>query len=1209
MIRVQKNNFFITWQIFGVLLVIFLFPSNGLALQVSYQHRGNLEELTLVFEGQNTTQYTIERVGKRELALYFQDDALAEVIEFPDKLLTQAEPVARGVIFRLSTDAFGYIASPPSEDNQCKLIFFEDSLGTRWKPNEARFNANDSNITDSNITGSNITGSEETLEQLVPEENKSIANPSSLPRSEAPFEESAVAPGTIPEALSGTQDRVKAVQSSSMNSVSIYLYDTPEHVIQLMPEKGVKRNTETSSVRVTIPQAQENIIETSTASPRVLSQRAEDEPMNAEKQISEQENLEPELSSVDDDEAFEGQAFESDLPSEGEEVSRPMVLLEEPTENSVTLEGDDVKSEEDTLALKDDDLESEENTLALEDNDLELEKNDLAADAIQIQDKRFITRVMRSMGDLASPPQGQEQFGKSTDVSSEAGDENFYSEEEAALLNDDSAEAQPVADAQLVDDAQPADGENLVEDDDFYSEEEAALLNDATDATQEQAIATAPEQDRAIEDLDADTQTIPNPSMPETSAENDAFPELEEQAEETLIMDENPDRFAGMSEEDIKGLQALDLILIKAQSLISSGDLKEAEADFKMLLQEPLLTDTMRVEILYDLGSLLMTLYRDSPQEHFSEISKCFTEAMNADLKSPQVPTALMSLGLINLWVNNLPEAKAYFDILASEYPYNEAIPSIGYYYGEYYYRKGEYEKAADFLQAFIETYPEQEELARQAAFLLTDALVKLHLFEQAYQIVDYVDKRWPQTYSEEPDFLKLAADIEYQLDKLHEAKKHYWIYYNVQPKDEACDMVLARIGDIFLRQGKTKAAKELYSRAATEFPDKEGGLISKMRLAEEGIYDKPTFMEMVTVFDRPYSLNPKKVYTEIIEKHPESRLASLALLKLGMWHFFQKEYAEALAAAQRLLEMFPDSPLVDRAQEVGNRSFALAVPQLLQDENYKLITDFWERYDFTNLAQGDEANSTRIGVAKSYAEQDAYKQALELLTPFLGEKQVEKYSEMALAIALDVFIEERAWSRIQEFAKQVEKNWNISDRTRRHLVHAEAIAFESLGQSAKAVRLWAQLGADENVEPEIRADAMFHLAQEAMDHQDLRRVFVYAQEALKKLLTIHGDTNRIMECLRMSIYATERSGRYQQALQWAQEYDKYIAQDNPEWAEARYRLARIYRKAGAEKEWQNILQGIRDNAPDSLYGKLAATALETDTLEEQVQEYVPGSS
>ncbi len=127
------------------------------------------------------------------------------------------------------------------------------------------------------------------------------------------------------------------------------------------------------------------------------------------------------------------------------------------------------------------------------------------------------------------------------------------------------------------------------------------------------------------------------------------------------------------------------------------------------------------------------------------------------------------------------------------------------------------------------------------------------------------------------------------------------------------------------------------------------------------------------------------------------------------------------------------------------------------------------------------------------------------------------------------------------------------------------------------------------------------------MERQDLRKVFVYSQEALALLLQTDGDPEKIKDVVLMSIYATERSGRYGEALKWAREYDKYIKVDNPEWASTRFKLARIYRKAGAMEEWKKLLGDIIEKKPDSLQAQLAKSALDTYALEQQAQQYAPG--
>ncbi|WP_272700625.1 tetratricopeptide repeat protein [Desulfovibrio sp. Fe33] len=658
-------------------------------------------------------------------------------------------------------------------------------------------------------------------------------------------------------------------------------------------------------------------------------------------------------------------------------------------------------------------------------------------------------------------------------------------------------------------------------------------------------------------------------------------------------------------EQEKARIQAIRDQLYEAQSLMFNGGLSEALPLYEDILKQAKLPEDVRDESLYAVADIKKQINSGDLANKFDEVAQAYIEAMNANLRSDRVPRALLNLGLLNLQVGNFPEARAYFKILEDKYPDNDNIPSISYYWGEYWYRKGDYQKAADQFQHLIQTYPEHQ-LAKQAAYYLADSLSRTGYLDQAFQIVDYIDKRWPDYYMENMDFLRLAGGVETQLKKWEQAKNHYFTFYNLNPDADGADVVLARIGDIYLRMNDKDAAKQVYEKAVKDYPDKEGGLISKMRLAEEGIYDDPAMHEMVDVFNRPYNLNPKRVYSEIVSQHPASPLAPIAQLKLAMWYAFNKNYPEALSAAQDLVEKYPDSPLVDKARILGDSVFVLAVPGMLAEERYGRIVRYWETYDFIGKKDSKVDENTKLAIATSYWKVGQPEKALELLKPYLVEKQLEGVSDQALGLAVNIYLDQLAWQDISDLVSMASKHWKLKPEQQRQLEYARAMSLQNLGDGKRAVTLWAELAKDAAVDPAFRAYAMYYMAKDAMERQDLRRVFVYSQEALALLLQSDGDPEKVKDAVLMSIYATERSGRYEEALKWAREYDKYISVDNPEWASTRFKLARIYRKAGAIDEWKQLLQDIIEKKPDSLQAQLAKAALDTHNLERQASQYAP---
>ncbi|WP_415719770.1 tetratricopeptide repeat protein [Maridesulfovibrio sp.] len=646
-------------------------------------------------------------------------------------------------------------------------------------------------------------------------------------------------------------------------------------------------------------------------------------------------------------------------------------------------------------------------------------------------------------------------------------------------------------------------------------------------------------------------------------------------------------------------------VLLAAESALDEGEIEAAISGFTEVSLMNGLPQDMRMRALYGKAEALTEFNRDKMADNYGEIASAWMEAMNADTKSPNVPMALLNLGLLNLKVGNMPEAKAYFNLLKSQYPNDPNIPYISYYWGEYYLGMKEYEKAADQFQYLVQMYPDSK-IVRDAAIGLAKALDALGYDEQAFQIIDYIDKRWPRFYIEDLRFLLMAANTQNRLGKINDARENYWAYYNLAPEAPEADIVLARIGDIYLKTGDKTAAKEIYEKAAKDFPDKEGGLVSMMRLAEEGIYDDPSMSQMDKVFDRPYNLRPQKIYTHIVEKFPESPLAPLAQLKLAMWYYWNKKYGDCLGAVQDFLDKYPRSGLRDRASELGTRVFDKAVPELVKDENYGRVVDYWNKYAKKNNEGKDVNDETRLGVALSFWKKQQPQKALELIERYLQGDEVPKYSAMALDMALGIYVDGQAWSKVTKLVDLAKDGWKLDPKQKVHIEYAQAMAYENLGETERSTPLWAGLASNLLLPESSRAYAMYYMAKSSMKKKELKKVFVYAQEALSMLLGTGGDREKIKDCILMTIFAAESSGRYREALKWAAEYDKYIPLSDPEWASSRFRLAQLYEKAGAMSEWKKLMQEVAEKKPGDLYGRLATSALETHKIEQDASKFKP---
>lgn len=645
-------------------------------------------------------------------------------------------------------------------------------------------------------------------------------------------------------------------------------------------------------------------------------------------------------------------------------------------------------------------------------------------------------------------------------------------------------------------------------------------------------------------------------------------------------------------------------LLDQARISFVNEEYETALTQLKQLRGAPGLTDAEREEVLYFLADSQYALHRDDMRENYETVTSAYKAAMNFNPQSSSTPQALLKMGVINLEVDNPREAEAYFNILRKQYPGNENIPLTYFYWGDYYFKHGRYQEAADSYQYIIQQFPDTK-YVRESGVGLARSLERLGFDEQAAEIVDYLEKRWPRFYVEYPPFLRLVGDVSYQNQEYEKAKLNLWTFYNLDPEGPEADLALARIGDIYVKEGKLDAAREVYQKTAQKYPEREGGLIARMRLAEKGIYDKPTTQDMFTVFDQPYTTAPEDIYKEIVSKHPDSALAPLAQLKLAMWYMHGNQQRDTLVAIQDFLTRYPESPLMPRAKEVASDAFGKLVDTMVKEENYAGAMRLWDGSPAIRDIVGDLDPKTRIALGLSSWKEGRPEQAWNLVSPFLVSEGMPQYSEMALNLALSVALENGYWDRIVNMRPIVD-GWEVTPKTRDEYNYALALAYENLGQEDQSAPMWASLTGDDGLDPLRRAYAQYFMAVNARKQGDLKKAYDMARDSLEYFLESDKDPGKIDDLLPMLVEIAEGGGRIREAIGWNLDYLERLQQSDPQWPAARYRMAQLYRKAQDVQQWRAILEDLAKNNPNSLYGRMADMDLRTQGLVKDARQLAP---
>jgi TolA-binding protein len=640
------------------------------------------------------------------------------------------------------------------------------------------------------------------------------------------------------------------------------------------------------------------------------------------------------------------------------------------------------------------------------------------------------------------------------------------------------------------------------------------------------------------------------------------------------------------------------------------GDMKAAYEKAEKLLNHPYLNREQREEVLHLNAELLFAVNKDNLAAQYDKISAATQQAINYNQQSQRNAGALLRLGFLNLKVNNPNYAEAYFNMLRRQFPGDESIPLTYYYWGEYHYGRNEMQRAADQFQYVVQHFSESK-YSREASLGLARSYVQLGYVPQAYDVMDYIEKRWPRFYLDYPPVLEMMGDIGFRMDNLDYALSNYWTYYNIVPDSPNADVILTRIGDVYTRRRQPAAAREIYNESVRRFPDKDGGLVAMMRLAEEGINDRPTIENMFSVFERPFSLRPSEVYANIIEKHPQSPLVPLARLKLAKWQLWNKRFEEALAQCAAIVTDTPDSELAPKARELALKAFGILAAEAIAQNRSALVQDVWKKYPIVSSQEEALSPESRVALGASLWGQGQADKALQVVDPFFLGSKIPEYSEMALNIALGINLEHDRWQAIKDLSGRV-ASWQLTDASRRELDYALALANENQGQAEEAAALWNRLRDHGGLNDSQQAYAAYFLARDAETRRDLEAAYNLGRDALNRFLSLEknnpkdADTDKIVTMLSSLMKITESAGRLQEAQQYAQQYMGYLPANSPERPALMLRIAELYKKQGDTAAWRKGLTELAQNYPDSMYGQFAASALRGDKLTQDAAQFSP---
>lgn len=341
----------------------------------------------------------------------------------------------------------------------------------------------------------------------------------------------------------------------------------------------------------------------------------------------------------------------------------------------------------------------------------------------------------------------------------------------------------------------------------------------------------------------------------------------------------------------------------RAKQDLDSRQYAEAVNGFEQfLLNYP--KHSLAGEATYRLADAFFYLHEREMIQYYLQAMENYQKAIDLYSESDQVPWAMLQMGRVAMLSGEAFKAQGYFQIVKEDYPQSEYVPLAMVNQGRAFVADGKWSPALDEFREVAEKYPDSR-FRKDADWGQAQALFGMARYERASYLLQDMDRRFPQLRLTEPELLYYIGEAEFQLKRFAEARRHFLWALNIMPDIRDNDIILTRVGDTYQFEGAHKAAKAVYNQVVKLFPDTDGGLVARIRLAESPAKDKDHPWD---IFQVAATTDALKTYNEILKNYSHRPVAELAQLKLGVYYYKKKNYPKALAVLEQLLQTNPRS-------------------------------------------------------------------------------------------------------------------------------------------------------------------------------------------------------------------------------------------------------------------------------------------------------------
>jgi tetratricopeptide (TPR) repeat protein len=250
--------------------------------------------------------------------------------------------------------------------------------------------------------------------------------------------------------------------------------------------------------------------------------------------------------------------------------------------------------------------------------------------------------------------------------------------------------------------------------------------------------------------------------------------------------------------------------------------------------------------------------------------------------------------------------------------------------------------------------------------------------YGQAADILREVMRQVPDIADTFPDILYILGETYHYLGQPGLSRNFLIEAINMLSGHPKTDIILTRIGDSYRLEGMDQEAIAIYGAASRNYSAYEGGLISKVRLADMGSLHSLFSQENVFgAWERGSRQATVGMYKTIMDSGFASPLMQLAQLKIGTALAEDGEASEAITWLRDLEINNPRSPLLPEAMPVLSEAVVDEISRRREMGDWQGIADLYA--DNSYYISSSERTRVESIVAQAYERMGRYQDAREM--------------------------------------------------------------------------------------------------------------------------------------------------------------------------------------------------------------------------------------